>query len=78
MIAVTGVAELSLALSIASAGGAARARIATRIDLLLKFASVDGAPQKLVTDYLEVEALFERLPLQEEVFVELLPAKKKR
>ena len=41
-------------------------------------ATVDGAPQKLVTDYLEVEALFERLPLQEEVFVELLPAKKKR
>jgi hypothetical protein len=41
-------------------------------------ATVDGSPQKLVTDYLEVEASFERLPLQEEVFVELLPAKKKR
>jgi len=41
-------------------------------------ATVEGSPQKLVSDYLQVEALFERLPLQEEVFVELLPTKKKR
>jgi hypothetical protein len=41
-------------------------------------ATVDGSPEKLVASYLQVKALFERLPLQDEVFVELLPAKKKR